>query len=88
MLTYISVIQENSPERFVWDGGFRPLLNGRHYFEFRPSEVTPGHTTFVNAEDFTGWLFAWNWRDRVREAGPGFERVNWDLKRRCEGVEK
>ena len=39
----------------------------------------------MNREDFTGLVVAWNFSDRVREAGPGFERLNQDLKRRCEG---
>ncbi|KAL1603541.1 hypothetical protein SLS60_005129 [Paraconiothyrium brasiliense] len=82
------VVVENSPERFVWDGGWRGVLVGTHYFEFQASKVTPGHTTFVNREDFSGWFFAWNFSDGTRKAGPGFDVLNRDLKRRVQSLER
>jgi hypothetical protein len=52
------------------------VLVGRHFFEFQPSKVSTGHTTFINREGFSGFLTAINFSDKTRKAGPGFDRMN------------
>jgi hypothetical protein len=63
------------------------VLVGKHFFEFLPSKVTPGHTTFINREDFSGLLTAINFSDKTKKAGPGFDVMNRDLKKRVESLE-
>ncbi|KAF2437417.1 hypothetical protein P171DRAFT_449995 [Karstenula rhodostoma CBS 690.94] len=74
-------IVENSLERFAWDGGWKGIVLGRHFFEFQPSKATWGHTTFVNREELSGVLMAINFLDKTRKAGPGFNMMSRDLKR-------
>ncbi|SMR48759.1 unnamed protein product [Zymoseptoria tritici ST99CH_1E4] len=57
---FTAVAVENTPTILSWRGGL-PLgaLVGLHYFKFEESSITPGHTTFVHGEDFSGplvWL--------------------------------
>jgi len=81
-------LQESSPNVFSWTGPpFYHLFRGIHTFRFSPSENTPGATTFVQEESFTGF-FSWV----MAEEGPVggrvkgmFEGFNRDLK---EAVEK
>ncbi|KAH7025021.1 uncharacterized protein B0I36DRAFT_387406 [Microdochium trichocladiopsis] len=76
-------ITENSKDRLTWKGGVSYLLVGEHTFEFRPSQATPGGTTFVQYEDFTGLLTFGMKSDQEKTSG-GFQRVNEDLKKRAE----
>jgi hypothetical protein len=52
----IDPLQENSPQRFQWDGNLYPIFAGKHEFSFAPSTKTPGGTTFVQREVFRGLL--------------------------------
>jgi hypothetical protein len=60
---------------------------GLHTFEFQPSEVTKGGTTFVQREEFEGlmsfllqsWLLG-------RPLVMGYNGFNADLKRRAEAL--
>jgi hypothetical protein len=69
------------------------MFNGEHAFRFMASAVTPGGTTLVHEERFTG---AMTWcigegavagllgvREKTRL---GFEGFNEDLKKVCEGI--
>jgi hypothetical protein len=71
------------------------LLNAIHIFNFQPSTTSPGNTTFVHEEEFSGLLafimgegLLARWvglRETTRKAFVGY---NEDLKRWCEGVEE
>lgn len=65
--------QENTPERFVWEGNLYNLFYGRHFFDFAPSKKNPGGTTFIQTENFGGCLLvlAWPWRNKE------FDMSNW-----------
>ncbi|KAF9876379.1 activator of hsp90 atpase 1 family protein [Colletotrichum karsti] len=47
---------ENTEELFKWDGSIPLLFSGQHSFYFKPSDKTPGGTTWVQVEDFSGLL--------------------------------
>ena len=49
-------LKENSPEVFTWRGGATGVFVGQHSFRFEPSKITPGGTTFVQEENFSGVL--------------------------------
>ncbi|KAJ1322928.1 SRPBCC family protein [Microdochium nivale] len=86
-MNFGATIVENSPERLTWRGGVSYLLIGEHTFEFRPSESTPGGTTFVQHEEFTGLLtfgMQGNKEATASKSSGGFQRVNNDLKKRAE----
>ena len=77
---------------FMWGGsGLLGTFNGDHAFHFKPSTVTPGGTTFVQEEKFTGMLtFVMGENIVARGVGfrenteKGFKRFNADLKKWCE----
>jgi hypothetical protein len=84
---------ENSPSAFRWLGeGLGGTFNGEHIFRFEESKLTPGGTTFVQEEKFSGamtWMIGEGavagmvgFRKTTVE---GFESLNGDLKRACEG---
>lgn len=79
-------VQENTQNRFAWQGSSYGLLDGTHSFCFEASNVTPGGTTFVQSEEFSGFLaFLLDPRRMFgKQTMENFERVNVDLKRRCE----
>jgi len=63
------------------------IFSGEHSFQFRSSEITPGHTTFVNKEDFSGllsFLVGEGW-SMGKSTKTGFEGFCSDLKARVEG---
>ena len=84
--------QENSPSCFRWIGELPlGLFSGEHSFHFEPSSETPGGTTFVHQEEFTGLLsFLMGGGLVARSVGAaektkkGFEGFNVDLKAWCE----
>ncbi|CAI6263601.1 unnamed protein product [Periconia digitata] len=83
------VVVENSPHAFKWLGSLYGLFDGQHEFYFKESETTPGGTTLVQEEHFTGALTYF-----VREGSSGgvqtktnFGVFNEDLKREAERVE-
>lgn len=62
------------------------LFTGEHVFRFEPSETTPGGTTFVQEENFTGilsFMYA-SWSPMAKDTKKGFAGFNVDLKARCE----
>ncbi|EPS35502.1 hypothetical protein H072_11072 [Dactylellina haptotyla CBS 200.50] len=83
---------ENSPKCFSWMGnGLLGTFNGEHRFRFEPSTTTPGGTTFIHEEIFTGALSLLMGENlAARAAGlkkttkEGFEGFNVDLKKWCE----
>ncbi|CAI6340086.1 unnamed protein product [Periconia digitata] len=83
---------ENTPNVFRWIGnGLMGTFNGAHAFRFHPSSTTPGATTLVHEEEFTGaltWMVgegvvakSLGMREKTRK---GFEGFNEDLKKWCE----
>ncbi|PVI06025.1 hypothetical protein DM02DRAFT_668007 [Periconia macrospinosa] len=83
-------IVENTPTTFSWQGSLYGLFDGKHSFIFEESKVTPGGTTFVNKEEFTG-LLTWFVREGsggAEKAKVGFEAFNEDVKREAERVER
>ncbi|PVH99097.1 hypothetical protein DM02DRAFT_615289 [Periconia macrospinosa] len=85
-------ILENTPTVFQWGGtGLMGTFNGAHAFRFKPSTTTPGGTTFVHEEEFTGamtWLIGEGviakgvgMREKTKA---GFEGFNEDFKKWCE----
>lgn len=86
------VLLTNSTEEFKWAGklwNIPGLFNGNHYFKFTPSTKTPGATTFVQGEDFSGILSFMMaegssfWTSTKK----GFEGFNQDLRKRCEAAQ-
>ncbi|POR35748.1 Uncharacterized protein TPAR_04062 [Tolypocladium paradoxum] len=80
----------NSPDEFRWRGWFHGipgLFTGEHMFVFEPSVATPGGTTFMQAEAFSGVLPALKpqgaelWKSIEKD----FVGFNEDLKKKCEG---
>lgn len=79
--------QNNDPELFKWSGNLPIIFRGDHAFAFTPSAVTPGHTTLVQGEEFTGLLAftqgqSWS---MGRSTKANFEAFNRDIKARVEG---
>jgi hypothetical protein len=91
-MTISPTIRENSPQQFRWLGrlwGLPGLFTGEHQFRFEPSARTPGGTTFVQAEEFSG-LLSFMIAEGTRfwkSTKAGFDGFNADLKARCESVE-
>ncbi|KAH7128809.1 hypothetical protein B0J11DRAFT_525872 [Dendryphion nanum] len=80
------VINENSENALKWTGDLLGLFVGTHQFYYHPSQKTPGGTTFIQREDFTGPLSYF-----VREGSGGgistranFERLNSNLAKSFE----
>lgn len=61
-------------------------LAGAHFFRFEPSKKTPGGTTFVQGEHFTGALSflmgeTWSYGKSTKAM---FEKLNESLKKKME----
>ncbi|KAI1301101.1 hypothetical protein F5Y03DRAFT_408048 [Xylaria venustula] len=80
-------ITENSPTEFKWRGGLPGLVIGEHSFRFEESKITPGCTTFVNSEAFTGLLSRISGGSH-KGPSPGFEKFNQSLKLKAESIEE
>ncbi|KAJ3578426.1 hypothetical protein NPX13_g2137 [Xylaria arbuscula] len=80
-------ITENSPAEFRWRASLPGLLKAEHSFQFEESKVTPGSTTFVNSESFTGFLSLLS-SGSHDGSSPGFEKFNQSLKQRAERLEE
>lgn len=81
--------QENSSSQFRWRGSLPLIFTGDHFYRFLPSDITPGGTTFLQEEEFTGLLspvmkVKEGKRDFAAKNLEGFEKLNGDLKRRAE----
>ncbi|KAF2738898.1 hypothetical protein EJ04DRAFT_427704 [Polyplosphaeria fusca] len=89
-----ATILENSPNCFRWVGssvGFK----GEHAFRFEESKTTPGGTTFIQEEKFTGafsFLMGSNFAAKAvgvpNKTMQGWTKYNNDLKSWCEGSTK
>ncbi|KAI1427833.1 hypothetical protein F5Y12DRAFT_735420 [Xylaria sp. FL1777] len=81
-------ITENSLTAFKWRGTLPfGLVDAEHSFRFEESRITPGWTTFVNSETFTGILTKISGGSKDGSS-PGFEKFNQSLKRRAESLEE
>lgn len=83
-------VQENSPQAFKWLGSLYGFFDGQHEFHFTPSKTTPGGTTLLQKEDFTGMLTYF-----VREGSQGgiqtktnFGAFNEEVKKEAERRER
>lgn len=47
-------VTRNEADGFSWLGFGYYIFNGEHQFSWKPSQKTPGHTTLVQKEDFSG----------------------------------
>ncbi|KAI0509702.1 hypothetical protein F5B22DRAFT_615696 [Xylaria bambusicola] len=79
-------ISENSPTQFKWRTSLPGLLKAEHTFRFEDSKITPGWTTFINSETFTGFLSLLG--GSHDGSSPGFEKFNQSLKQRAESIEE
>jgi hypothetical protein len=86
-LASLTPIQENSSKAFQWRGSFYGLLIGTHTFRFEPSTTTPGATTFVQDEEFTGVLsiLFFGGSAMRKKTQNQFDTFNSDLKAWVEG---
>jgi len=75
--------QKNEPTVLIWRGSLPYIFSGDHSFEFQPSSTTPGGTTFINKEVFTG-LLSFVMGLMGDGTSKGFEGFNRDLKARAE----
>ncbi|KAG7562738.1 hypothetical protein FFLO_01799 [Filobasidium floriforme] len=85
--TFKPVVLTNTPSVFCWRGSIPYIFSGDHSFQFNPSQSTPGHTTFVHGEDFSGMLSflvgpTWSMGKSTRD---NYEKYNVELKARVEG---
>ncbi|KAK2730034.1 activator of hsp90 atpase 1 family protein [Colletotrichum kahawae] len=55
-MAFTLVILENSKELFRWNVSLPYIFSGAHSFYFRASEKTPGGTTMIQTEEFSGLL--------------------------------
>jgi hypothetical protein len=91
-MTITPTVLENSSSEFRWRGmlwGIPGLFTGEHCFRFEPSKITPGGTTFVQSEKFSGvlsFLIA-EGTAFAKQTREGFEGFNGDLKKKCESME-
>ncbi|KAI0008852.1 hypothetical protein F4779DRAFT_585534 [Xylariaceae sp. FL0662B] len=81
-------IVENSPTSFQWLGGVPVLFYGKHQFYFSHSQDTPGGTTLIQREDFSGPLAflagpTWSIGKTSRQ---NFETLSRDLKMAAEAA--
>ncbi|ATZ56928.1 hypothetical protein BCIN_14g01350 [Botrytis cinerea B05.10] len=82
-----SIITENSPNKFAWQGPPVMTVSGLHSFLIEPSNSNPGGTTFTQVEEYSGgisflmrpWLLG-------KPIKGQFEKYNTDLKKRCENL--
>ncbi|KAF1933204.1 uncharacterized protein M421DRAFT_643 [Didymella exigua CBS 183.55] len=90
--TFAGSIVTNTPELFAWTGSVPLIFTGTHTFHWTPSQTTPGGTTFMQEEKFTGLLGGLLYSDGAiaKSAGmkektrKGWEGFNVDLKRAVE----
>jgi hypothetical protein len=80
------VVQENTENLFRWRGSLYGLFVGVHSFHFTPSTATPGGTTLVQDEAFTGVLaFLMKPNSSYgKSTMAAFNKLNEDLKSRVE----
>ena len=86
-MSFSPVILTNTSQQFKWSGNVPYIFRGDHEWNFKASSQTPGGTTLVQSEQFTGLLsFFMNEGSSSHEnTKKGFQGFNEELKRRCEG---
>ncbi|MEJ6395966.1 SRPBCC domain-containing protein [Gymnodinialimonas sp. 2305UL16-5] len=68
------------PERsLVWEGGFRPILWGRHFFNLRKRD---GGVLLTHGEAFQGLYPFWIGQRGVDALRPAYEAANHALEKR------
>ncbi len=72
---------------FKWSGGWKFIFLGDHSFNFEPSKINPGWTTFNNFENFSGALSFTMSMSPGKRTEVGFNNFCQDLKRRLESLE-
>ena len=86
--SFSPIVLENTETSFKWLGSLPYIFSGAHSFLFQPSEKTPGHTTFVDNEDFSGLLSVLMLPSLMGGGTKAnFEKFNEDLKKRVETLE-
>ena len=80
------VPQRNDTDQFQWQGPpVYHVVAGLHTFEFKPSINTPGGTTFIQKEEYSGPLAFLMSPSLVGKKIMGqFNKFNEDLKLRAE----
>jgi hypothetical protein len=63
--------------RLVWTGGMFPILMGRHFFEFVPTE--DGKTHVIQGEEFRGLYPLFAGPKKMLALSPAYERFNQEL---------
>ncbi|KAI9719966.1 MAG: hypothetical protein M1828_006004 [Chrysothrix sp. TS-e1954] len=89
-ISFPATVVVNTPEEFQWCGSIPYIFTGYHSFRFLPSEETPGHTTLVQQEEFSGmlsFLVGPTWSGG-KETTANFEGFNGELKARVEGSQE
>ncbi|KAK4912634.1 hypothetical protein LTR66_017269 [Elasticomyces elasticus] len=85
-MSFLPVINEISNDKFVWTGSLPFIFTGQHKFYFANSQATPGGTTFVQQETFSGllaFLMGEGWSMRTSTI-KGWRAFDESLKRECE----
>ncbi|TEY86635.1 hypothetical protein BOTCAL_0005g00570 [Botryotinia calthae] len=82
-----SIITENSPNKFAWQGPPVMTVSGLHSFLIEPSNSNPGSTTFTQMEEYSGGVsfLMQSWLLGIPIKGQ-FEKYNTDSKNRCENL--
>lgn len=88
-MTFKPTILENSELEFRWRGvlwSIPGVFTGEHVFRFEPSTTTPGGTTLVQEEKFTGVLsvLMYEGSNFEKTTRKNFVTFNENLKARCE----
>jgi len=83
-----AALQKNDDEGLIWYGGAKGLVVGHHGFYYKPSIITPGHTTFLQEEIWEG-IFSWAVSSSLpagKIAMGVYEKFNVDIKARAESM--
>ena len=81
-----TVLRATRNEELRWRGQFLMpgIFDGEHYFQLH--ESSPGHTSFVHGERFSGLLVHFAKSALQGPTRSGFERMNRALKERAESL--
>jgi len=71
-------------KKFAWLGQLfmTGLFDGHHIFELKSN--SKGSTTFIQREEFSGFLVPFLWKGMKEKTTKGFESMNQSLKNRVE----
>ncbi|KAH8726415.1 hypothetical protein GQ44DRAFT_705599 [Phaeosphaeriaceae sp. PMI808] len=82
-------VKSNNLIEFSWYGSaLGGAFAGTHYFQYFESHITPGGTTFVHGEDYSGWM-CWLFGESVlglgrRKVIAMYQNFSKDVKTRAE----